>query len=71
MLMFSNEINMDMRMVCPKDVKKMLVQMVRSVYWMKWAAKHGCEELKEGAWLGTRASSLAKESERELDRQAS
>ena len=23
----------------------------RSVYWKKWAAKHGYEELKEGAWL--------------------
>ena len=21
------------------------------MYWEKWAAKHECEELKEGAWL--------------------
>ena len=21
------------------------------MYWKKWAAKHECEELKEGAWL--------------------
>ena len=40
-----------MRFVCPKDVKKMLVQRARSVYWKKWAAKHEYEELKEGAWL--------------------
>ena len=42
-----------MRFVCPKDVKKMLVQRARSVYWKKWAAKHECERLKEGAWLET------------------
>ena len=40
-----------MRCVCPRDVKKMLVQRARSVYWKKWAAKHEHEELKEGAWL--------------------
>ena len=40
-----------MRFVCPRDVKKMLVQRARSVYWKKWAAKHEHEELKEGAWL--------------------
>ena len=40
-----------MRSVCPKDVKEMLVQTTRSVYWKKWAAKHEYEELKEGAWL--------------------
>ena len=34
-----------MRLVCPKDVKKMLVQTARSVYWKKWAAKHEYEEL--------------------------
>ena len=40
-----------MRFVCPKDVKKMLVQRARSVYWKKCVAKHEYEELKEGAWL--------------------
>ena len=65
-LMFSDEIKVDMRFVCPKDVKKMLVQRARSVYWKKWAAKHEYEELKE-SMNGTRASSLAKESEGELD----
>ena len=40
-----------MRLVCPKDVGKMLIQRARSVYWKKWAAKHGYEELEEGAWL--------------------
>ena len=31
-LVFSNEKTIDMRYVCPKDVKKMLVQTDRSVY---------------------------------------
>ena len=48
---FMNEITIDMRYVCPEDVKKMLVQRARSVCWKKWAAKHEHEELKEGRWL--------------------
>ena len=40
-----------MRLVCPKDVEKMVVSRARSVYWKKWAAKHEYEELKEVAWL--------------------
>ena len=50
-LIFGNDTKIDMRFVCPKDVKKMLLQWARSVYWKKWAAKHENEELKEGAWL--------------------
>ena len=46
-------VRVDMRYVCPKDVKKMLVQQARSVYWKKRAAKHGYEKLKEGIWLGS------------------
>ena len=48
-LVFSDETKNDMRYVCPRDVKKMLVQGARSVYWKKWAAKHEQEELNEGA----------------------
>ena len=40
-----------MRFVCPKDIRKVLVQRARSLFWKKWAARHECEELKEGAWL--------------------
>ena len=40
-----------MRYVCPKDVKKMLLQQARTVCSKKWAAKHEYEELKEGTWL--------------------
>ena len=49
-LIFSDETRIDLRFVCPRDVKKMLVQRARSVYWKKWAAKHEYEELKEGVW---------------------
>ena len=38
----------DMRMVCPQDVNRMLLKLARIVYWKKWAAKHECEELKKG-----------------------
>ena len=41
----------DMRYVCPKDVKKMLLGQARSTHWRKWAAKHENEESKEGFWL--------------------
>ena len=36
-----------MREVCPQDAKK-LIQRTKEVQWKKWAAKHECEELKEG-----------------------
>ena len=60
-LVFSDEMTIDMRYVCPQDVKKMLVQRARSLYWNKWAAKHEYEELKEGAWLEPGLALLRKE----------
>ena len=66
-LVLSDETTIDMRYVCPKDVRKMLVQRARSVRWKKWAANHEYEELKEGAWLEPGASSLAKENEEDMD----
>ena len=59
--MFSDETKIDMRLACPKDAKKMLVQRARSVYWKKWAAKHWYEELREGAWLEPGLALLRKE----------
>ena len=50
-LIFEGDTRIDMRYVCPKDVKKMLLQQARTVYWKKWAAKHEYEELNEGIWL--------------------
>ena len=43
----SDETRVDMRIVRPRDILKMLVERARSVYWKKWAAKHEHEELKE------------------------
>ena len=59
-LMFSQEINIDMRFACPRDGKQKLVQKARSVYWKNWAAKHDYEELREGAWLEPRVALLRK-----------
>ena len=36
-LVFSDGTRIDMRYVCPSDVKKMLMQRARSVHWKKWA----------------------------------
>ena len=50
-LIFESDRRIDMRYVCPKDVKKMLTHQGRTIYWKRWAAKHENEELKEGIWL--------------------
>ena len=50
-LVFEGDRRIDMRYVCPKDVKKMLVQQGRTICWKKWAAKHEYEEFKEDIWL--------------------
>ena len=50
-LIVEGEVRIDMRHVCPKDVKKMLLQQVTPVYWKKLSAKHEYEEMKEGVWL--------------------
>ena len=54
-----------MRCVCPKDVKKMLLQQARIIYWKKWAAKHESEELKEGIWLEPTLALLRKKTKEE------
>ena len=43
---FEEQAAVDMRVVCPQDVKKMLVRQARKIYWKGWAAKLECEELK-------------------------
>ena len=48
---FEGDRSIDMRYVCPKDVKKMLLQQARTVCWKKWAAKHEYEDLTEGETL--------------------
>ena len=64
-LIFEGEARIDMRYVCPKDVKKMLVQQAGSLCWKKWAAKHECEELKEGIWLEPALALLRKKTKEE------
>ena len=66
-LMFEGDRNIDMRCVCPKDVKNMLLQQARTVCWKKWAAKHEYEELKEGIWLEPALAIVAQEDEGRLD----
>ena len=64
-MIFEGDRNIDMRYVCPKDVKKMLLQQARTVYWKKWAAKHEYEELKEGIWLEPALALLRKKTKEE------
>ena len=40
-----------MGVVWPQDVTKMLLKQARTVSWKKWAAKHECQELKQGVRL--------------------
>ena len=56
-----------MRYVCPKDVKKMLLQQARTAHWKKLGAKHEYEELKEGIWLEPAFGFAAQENEGRLD----
>ena len=46
-LMFQEQVAVDMRVVCPRDVRKMLLEQARKVYGKKWAPKRESEELKE------------------------
>ena len=47
-LILEEHVRVDMRYVFPKNVKKMLLNQARTMYWKKWAAKHKYEELKDG-----------------------
>ena len=38
------KVAVDMRVVCPKDVKKMLLKQARMVHQRKWAVDYECEE---------------------------
>ena len=50
-LLFEGQVVVDMRVVCPQDVMKMLLKQAKMVYCKKWATKHECEELREGVWF--------------------
>ena len=64
-LIFEGRVRVDMRHVCPKDVKKLLLKQARSTYWKKWAAKHENEELKEGRWLEPALALMRKKTKEE------
>ena len=64
-LILEGEVRVDVRYVCPKDVKKLLLQGARTVHWKKRAVKHQYEELKEGAWLEPALALLQKKTKRD------
>ena len=70
-LIMEGLVRVDMRFVCPEDVKKMLMKQARSAHWKKWSAKHEYEELKEGTWVEPAPGSAVEENKGGLDRQAS
>ena len=43
-----DKVAVEMRLVCPRDVKKMLPIQAGMVHWKRCAAKHECEESKDG-----------------------
>ena len=45
------QVTVDMSVLCPQEVNKMHLNRARMVYWKRRAAKHECEEFKEGGWL--------------------
>ena len=50
-LILEGQVKVEMRYVCPKVVKKMLLKQARTGHWKKWAAEHESEELREGVWF--------------------
>ena len=64
-LIFEGNRNIGNRCVCPKDVKKMLLQHARAAYWKKSAAKHECEELMWGIRLEPVLALLRKKTKEE------
>ena len=47
-LLCEGQVVVDVKVVCPQDAKKMPLKQARLASWKKRAAKHECEELKEG-----------------------
>ena len=40
---FERQVVVEMRVVCPQDVKNMLLRQTLLAYWKKLAATHDCE----------------------------
>ena len=66
--LLKGQVAVDVRLVCPQDVQKMPLKQTRMVYLKKWAAKHRCEEFKEGVPLS--ATDQISEGFRKMGRQA-
>ena len=60
-LLFTGQVAVDMRVVCPQDVKKMLLKHARMVSWKTWAAKHVCEEFEGRSLAGANPGHLEKQ----------
>ena len=60
---------MAMRVVCPQNVKKMLLEHAKMALWKEWAAKHECEEFKERVWLEPVQAMLRRKTNESVDRQ--
>ena len=46
-LLFEEQVPVDMRVVGPQDMKKMLLEQARMRHWKEWGAKHEYEELRK------------------------
>ena len=69
-LIFEEQVEVDMRVVCPQDVKMMLMTQAWMVYWKKWVAKYQCEASKRRSVAGANPRCVTKEDQRSADRQA-
>ena len=69
-LLFEGQVAVDMSVVWPHDVKRMLLEQAKMVFWNKWTATHECEELKRRSLAGANPRDAAKEYQRVMDRQA-
>ena len=51
-MLFEGQVTVEKEIgVCPAGPKHMLLKQEKMDQWKRWAAKHECEELKDGAWL--------------------
>ena len=63
-LLFEEQVAVDMIMVCPQDVGKMLLEQARMVHWKKWAAEERVRGVEGGSVAGTNPSYVAKNDQR-------
>ena len=59
-LLFEGQVAVDMTVVCPQDVRKMLLKQARMVHWKKMAAEERVRGVEGGSVLGTNPSHVPK-----------